>query len=301
MLQTGASTMAPASGTAAQRRVSPRVFLLASTDSGAEAVLQALESTGRFCCAGDSYSFWEAIAGILRHHRAPPLPGIHQLASFSQLVVAARHLSENLTDSAGSLAEHSEPASLKPQVEYSPGNIRGYPVLRLLYPEAVYLHIIRNPVALITGGTPAFGAAVRRGRQWRSDQRLLLGSPPAAAKVQARFEDILADPATWVGSLGASCGIRLTDADIQRFAVALRSRAAAPGTPARGNGHGRRRLALAAGIVRRMLVWALAVCCDAELAVLGYADSIGRPGAWRRIAANAILSCCEVTCGKGQP
>lgn len=287
---------------AAARRACANVFLLVTADCGAEDVLEALESTGQFRCVHDSYSFWEGVAGILRHYGTPPLPGIHQLTGFSQLVVAARRLSDNLAGLAGPLAERDEQASLMPRVDYSPGNIRGYPVLRLLYPDAVYVHIVRNPGFLIgRGSTASLGTAARIGQQWRSEQRLLLGSPPAPAMVQARFEDILADPVAWAGSLGAICGAELTDAELQRFAAMLRSRAAVAGTPMSGDAPVRGRPASAEGLLKRMLAWAIAVSCDAELAALGYRDSIGRPGACRRVAAAAILRSCAVTYGKGRP
>jgi Sulfotransferase family len=286
----------------AGRRSCAHVFLLVTADCGAEDVLGALESTGQFRCVHDTYSFWEGITGILRHFGTPPLPGIHQLTGFRQLVVAARRLSDNLAGAAGLLAESDEQASLMPKVSYSPGNIRGYPVLRLLYPDAVYVHIVRNPGFLVGRvSTASLGSAARMGRQWRSEQRLLLGSTPAPAMVQARFEDILADPVAWAGSLGAICGAKLTDAELQRFTAMLRSRAAVAGTPMNGDAPGRGRPASAEGILKRMLAWAIAVSCDAELAALGYHDSIGRPGACRRVAAAAILRSCAVTCGKGRP
>jgi hypothetical protein len=286
---------------AARRRASAHVFLLATADCGAEDVLEALENTGRFRCVHDRYSFWEGVAAILRHYGTPPLPGIHQLTGFSQLVVAVRRLSDNLTGSAGLLAERAEQVGLTPRVSYSPGNIRGYPVLRLLYPDAVYVHIVCNPGLLVRRvSTASLGSGARMGRQWRSEQRLLLGSPPTPAMIQARFEDIHADPAAWARSLGAICGAKLTDAEVQRFTANL-SRAAVAGTPMSGDAPGRGRSASADGLLKRMLAWAIAVSCEAELAALGYQDSIGLPGACRRVAAAAIIRSCAATCVKGRP
>jgi hypothetical protein len=302
MPQAAPSATASANAAAVRRRACAQVFLLATADCGAEDVLEALESTGQFRCVHTSLSFWEGIAGILRHYGTPPLPGIHQLTGFSQLAVAARHLSDNLISSAGLPADRDEQASLMPRVDYSPGNIRGYPVLRLLYPDAVYVHIVRNPGSLIgRRSTASLGSVARIGRQWRSEQRILLGSPPTPAMVQARFEDILADPVAWAGSLGAICAVKLTDAHLQRFAATLRSQASAAGTSMSGDARGRGRPASAASLLERMLAWALTVCCDAELAALGYQDSIGCPGAGRRISAAAILRSCEATCGKERP
>jgi hypothetical protein len=260
-------------------------------------VLEALESTGRFRCVREGYSFWPGIAGFFRHYAAGALPGVHQLTGFSQLVVAARRLSDNLASSAGLLAERDEQARPMPRVEYSPGNISGYPVLRLLYPDATYIHIVRDPRFLIArSGTASLSSTVRLGRRWRSEQRLLLGTPPAPTLVQARFEDMVADPIVWARSLGAICGAKLTDAELQRFAAVLRSRIAAS-----GDAHGRGWSGPATGFVKRVLSWALAISCDAELAALGYQDSIGRPGVCRRLAAAAILGSWAAACGKDTP
>jgi sulfotransferase family protein len=291
------SAAVSASATAARPRAFAHAFLLATADSGAEEVLEALESTGRFRCVHERYLFWPGIDGFLRHYGTGPLPGIHQLTGFSQLVLAARRLSDNLASSAGLLAERDEQARLMPRVEYSPGNISGYPVLRLLYPDAVYVHIVRDPSFLIgCSRTASPSSAVRLGRRWRSEQRLLLGSPPAPAMVQARFEDILADPIVWAKSLGVLCGANLTDAELQRFAAVLRSRIAAS-----GDASGRGWSVPAVGLLKRVLAWALAITCDAELAALGYQDSIGRPGACRRVAAAAILGSWGSSLRKGRP
>lgn len=281
MQQTEPSATPSATG---RRRAVAHVFLLATANSGAAEILKALGSTAQFGCVHDDYSFAPGIASILGHYRTPPLPGIHRLVRFSQLVTAARQLSDSLADSVLLFAEPRGEASQRLRVHYSAGNILSYPVLRLLYPDAVYVHVVRNPVLLVGRGV-GLGAAARASREWRVEQRLLLGSPPAASRIQARFEDILADPVTWASRLGTICGADLRDAELQRFASVLRSQA---GTPA------------PEGLLNRMVAWAFAVSCDAELAALGYHDSIGCPGVCRRTVAAAILRSCELTCRKGR-
>jgi hypothetical protein len=264
------------------------VFLVASSDYRAQAVLSGLVATGRFRCVSAPGILSRGVAFALRNYSQRPLPGLHGLATPSCVVAAARRLYDDIVNSVGR-QQGSAGIMMQsaPLIMYAPEYVRSAEMIRLLYPDAAIAHLthdVRTPSAHVCWKRPRDSFRVHRVyREWRISQQKMLGSPPWLTQVRLRSEDVRNDPHTAADAFGRLAGIQLTADQRAAFAAAV-------AVPPSGS-----RQSLLARVLTGLSRWSAGISCQAELAELDYLSSPGQPGIARRFLAATLLRLAPLT------
>lgn len=153
----------------------------------------------------------DLLAGRTPRDRLIGLPTILTGMEFDQLL-------REMTSSIFSVALDMKPGA-RVVVEKTPGNSRLVPLIVRLFPEACFIHIIRNPYSVTASLLAAAGgwgvrwapsSAVKAAQVWRSYYEGALAARTASQYHEVRYEELCCDPCPTLIKAFAACGITVS-------------------------------------------------------------------------------------------
>jgi hypothetical protein len=264
------------------------ILLLAAPGCGAEKFLRSLAQLKNFSVVRDAHFPIKAAANILSHVDKPPPPGLHFLTDYHSLLKAVRRLMDSIIDLRTAVTDSGTCL----RIIYSPDNIFHISTLRLLYPDALHLHFVRDVSSVpLRMATETQLSIWRLCERWRESERVFLDAPPWPSQVTICYEELELASVDTVGFLMKAAGLPFTADDQNTFAKQFyaaskekyfRGRSLSTLSNDPGPCALRR-------IADRMAGRYAAVYCQAELAALKYKTSTGHPGSLRTFVAVTIL------------
>lgn len=246
-------------------------FVLAPPYSGAQALLGALASIPDVCVLNGSGVFGHGIARIFRNYKPPTGVGLVRLIDEEQLVDQARALTDAVFQS------YRAQRSCGHLVEYSASNIMFAHQIAAIYPGARLIHLVRDARQAVMAGKVsgrAPGTLSRDARTWSRAHRAILYGTPLTNMIRLHLEAMADDPEGALSRLLEHLGLEADEAERGETVARLRAGIAA-GTSSQPS-------------ISWMSDRIVRAEAEAELALLGYITSPGRPGLASRAAARGL-------------
>src|SRR4051812_49042017 len=207
------STSWPAN--AVQGRV---IFLLATPESGAEQVLAALDClTGVSAAPVPTHVFSQGVESLLDTWLSRTKEALGDKADDARFFADVRRLAD------APLAARLDATGADRVVEYSHDHIRLAGPMMVLYPDAQFVHVIRDGRQVVANlSSPLLGwAPFEAARRWCDDQlsAIALWEQPNLHAV--RIEDLRDDPVTGMAELATQLGLQPTAEDLTAAADVL--------------------------------------------------------------------------------
>jgi hypothetical protein len=180
------------------------VFLLATPESGAEQVLAALD-----CLAGvvaapvPTHLFSQGVETILDTWLSRTKEALGERADDARFFADLRGLVDT------PLAARLAATGAERVVEYSHDHIRLVGPMMVLYPDAQFVHVVRDGRQVVTNlASPLLGwAPFEAARRWCDDQRAAIELWEQPNLHAVRIEDLRDDPMAAVGDLAGRLGL----------------------------------------------------------------------------------------------
>jgi hypothetical protein len=193
------------------------VFLLATPESGAEQVLAALDCLSGVATAVPTHVFSQGVESVLDTWLSRTKEALGDKADDARFFGAVRALAD------APLATRLEAVGADRVVEYSHDHIRLVGPMMVLYPDAQFVHVVRDGRQVVANLTsPLLGwAPFEAARRWCDDQRAVIELWEQPNLHAVRLEDLRADPASALTELVTSVGLEASPGDIAAAAAAL--------------------------------------------------------------------------------
>jgi hypothetical protein len=194
------------------------VFLLATPESGAEQVLAALDCfTGVTAAPVPTHVFSQGVETILDTWLSRTKEALGDKADDARFFADVRALAD------APLAARLAATGAERVVEYSHDHIRLVGPMMLLYPDAQFVHVIRDGRKVVANlASPLLGwAPFEAARRWCDDQRAVIALWEQPNLHAVRIEDLRDDPETGLAELAAHLGIAPSADDLASAAAVL--------------------------------------------------------------------------------
>jgi hypothetical protein len=194
------------------------VFILATPETGAERVQRALGALpGTTSAAVPTHLFSQGLGSLLDTWLSRTRDALGDRADDDRFLGDVRLLAD------APLAARLARTGAERVVEYSPGHIPLVGPMLTLYPDAQFVHLVRDgrDVAARLASPLLAWPPHQAARQWCDDQRAVLALGTHDNLHVLRMEDVLEDPAFFLGAVAERLGIACDDDDLSRAAEGL--------------------------------------------------------------------------------
>jgi len=194
------------------------IFLLATPESGAEQVLAALDClTGVSAAPVPTHVFSQGIESLLDTWLSRTKEALGDKADDARFFADVRRLAD------APLAARLDATGTDRVVEYSHDHIRLAGPMMVLYPDAQFLHVIRDGRQVVANlASPLLSwAPFEAARRWCDDQRAAIALWERANLHAVRIEDLRDDPAAGLTDLAAQLGLAPSTDDLAAAANVL--------------------------------------------------------------------------------
>src|SRR5581483_4119183 len=194
------------------------VFVLATPESGAEQVVAALGClTGVAAAPVPTHVFSQGVELILDTWLSRTKDALGDKADDARFFAAVRALAD------APLAARLDATDAGRVVEYSHDHIRLVGPMMVLYPDAQFVHVVRDGRQVVANLTsPLLGwAPFEAARRWCDDQRAVIELWDQPNLHAVRIEDLRADPASALRELAAALDLDPSSDDIAAGAALL--------------------------------------------------------------------------------
>jgi Sulfotransferase family len=193
------------------------VFVLATPETGAERLLAALDLLpGVTTTPVPTHLFSQGIGTLLDTWVTRTRPALGELADDQRFLRDLRALADE------PLLARRTAADAEWIVEYTPDHITSLPAVMAVYPDALFLHLVRDGRQVAAGLSSLFSwppsVAVRR---WCDDQRAALALGDGPNVLVLAMEVLLDDPRLCLGEFAARLGLDVPDEVLGDAAAAL--------------------------------------------------------------------------------
>jgi hypothetical protein len=194
------------------------VFLLATPESGAEQVLAALDCLSGVAAAPvATHVFSQGVESLLDTWLSRTKEALGERADDARFFADVRQLAD------APLAARLAATSAERVVEYSHDHIRLVGPMMVLYPDAQFVHVVRDGRQVVANlASPLLGwAPFEAARRWCDDQRaaIALWEQPNLGVV--RIEDLREAPAAALAELASGLGLEPSSDDLASAAALL--------------------------------------------------------------------------------
>ncbi|MCU1450987.1 MAG: sulfotransferase family protein [Acidimicrobiales bacterium] len=194
------------------------VFIVATPETGAERVQRALGSLPGVTSAGvPTHLFSQGLGALLDTWLSRTRDALGDRADDDRFLGDVRLLAD------APLAARLAAAGAERIVEYSPGHIPLVGPMLTLYPDAQFVHLVRDgrQVAARLASPLLAWPPHQAARQWCDDQGAVLALGSHDNLHVLRMEDVLEDPPFFLGAVAERVGIACDDEDMARAAAVL--------------------------------------------------------------------------------
>ncbi|MBV9410316.1 MAG: sulfotransferase [Acidimicrobiia bacterium] len=194
------------------------IFLLATPESGAEQVLAALDCVSGVAAAPvPTHVFSQGVESVLDTWLSRTKEALGEKADDARFFAAVRALAD------APLVARREATAADRIVEYSHQHIQLVGPMMVLYPDAQFVHVVRDGrqvAANLTSPLLAW-APFEAARRWCDDQRAVIELWDQPNLHAVRIEDLRADPTSAFADLAAAVGLDPSSDDIAAGAAVL--------------------------------------------------------------------------------
>ena len=194
------------------------IFLLATPESGAEQVLAALDCLGGVAAAPvPTHVFSQGVESLLDTWISRTKEALGDKADDARFFADVRQLAD------APLAARLAATGAERVVEYSHDHIRLIGPMMVLYPDAQFVHVVRDGRQVVANlASPLLGwAPFEAARRWCDDQRAAIALWEQPNLHVVRIEDLRADPGEVLAELAGRIGLEPSSEDLASAADVL--------------------------------------------------------------------------------
>jgi hypothetical protein len=194
------------------------IFLLATPESGAEQVLAALDCfTGVAAAPVPTHVFSQGVESLLDTWLSRTKEALGDKADDARFFADVRQLAD------APLAARLAATGADRVVEYSHDHIRLAGPMMVLYPDAQFVHVIRDGRQVVANlASPLLSwAPFEAARRWCDDQRAAIALWEQSNLHAVRIEDLRDEPTDGLAELATQLGLQPSTADLRAAADVL--------------------------------------------------------------------------------